>query len=130
MHSEKIRVAVYGTLKQNQSNHWLLADQKRCGEFQCDLITLYDLGPFPAAKLSNSDGVRVEVYEVDDETFARLDELEGFNAESQNPASTTGSRYKPLSDRPGSISIITMYPAILKYVQESGYRAAADLHNG
>ena len=83
MHSEKIRVAVYGTLKQNQSNHWLLADQKRCGEFQCDLITLYDLGPFPAAKLSNSDGARVEVYEVDDETFARLDELEGFNAESE-----------------------------------------------
>jgi len=82
MHSEKIRVAVYGTLKQNQSNHWLLADQERCGEFQCDLITLYDLGLFPAAKLSNSDGVRVEVYEVDDETFARLDKLEGFNSES------------------------------------------------
>lgn len=76
-------VAVYGTLKKNQSNHRLLAKKMHCGNFRCDLITLYDLGPFPAAKLSNSDGVRVEVYEVDDETFARLDELEGFNAESQ-----------------------------------------------
>lgn len=82
MRTEGTLVAVYGTLKQSQLNHSLLADQERCGEFQCDLITLYDLGPFPAAKLSNSDGILVEVYELDDLTFARLDELEGFNSES------------------------------------------------
>lgn len=80
MESQTSRVAVYGTLKKHQSNHRLLAGQRRLGRCQLDAITLYDLGPYPAAKLVPSEGVDVEVYEVSRKCFARLDRLEDYNA--------------------------------------------------
>jgi gamma-glutamylcyclotransferase (GGCT)/AIG2-like uncharacterized protein YtfP len=73
------RVAVYGTLKQNQSNHSFLTGQAFLGCCELSTITLYDLGPFPAAKLSESPSVGVEIYQVSDETMARLDALEGYD---------------------------------------------------
>lgn len=79
MHSKPDRVAVYGTLKRNHSNHDFLAGQKYLGQAELTSIVLYDLGPYPAAKLKESQGVCVEVYEITDEVLARLDELEGFD---------------------------------------------------
>lgn len=76
------RVAVYGTLKKHQPNHRLLADQRYLGRCKLREITLYDLGPYPGARLKKSGGVVVEVYEVSDAVFDRLDELEGFCADS------------------------------------------------
>ena len=76
------RVAVYGTLKQNQANHFLLNDSPFLGRDLLYSIALYNLGPFPAAREQPSDGVVVEVYEVDEFSFALLDELEGYNAEA------------------------------------------------
>ncbi len=73
------RIAVYGTLKQNQSNHGFLAGQRYLGQEELNSITLFDLGPYPAAKLRESQGVCVEVYEITDEALARLDELEGYH---------------------------------------------------
>jgi gamma-glutamylcyclotransferase (GGCT)/AIG2-like uncharacterized protein YtfP len=71
------RVAVYGTLKRGHSNfaaylseaHFLGEDTLRC-------ICLYDLGDYPGARLERSEGVTVEVFEVDEQLLARLDELE------------------------------------------------------
>lgn len=79
MCSKTNRVAVYGTLKGSHSNHDFLAGQKRLGRAELTSIVLYDLGPYPAAKLRESQGVCVEVYEITDEVLARLDELEGFD---------------------------------------------------
>lgn len=76
------RVGVYGTLKKGQSNHHFLADSRFVGRCQLDQITLYDLGPFPAAKLQPSDGIEVELYDVNNKTFARLDDLEGYNSQA------------------------------------------------
>ncbi len=82
MSEQANRVAVYGTLKQGQCNHFVLEGQSFIGHSELSTITLYDLGPYPAAKPELSDGVVVEVYEVDDRTLSRLDQLEGFNAKS------------------------------------------------
>lgn len=79
-HGKQHRVAVYGTLKKNPSNHVLLAGQTYLGEADLTSIVLYDLGWYPAAKLRQSQGVRVEVYEISDETLVLLDRLEGFQA--------------------------------------------------
>ncbi|WP_166260558.1 gamma-glutamylcyclotransferase family protein [Marinobacter salicampi] len=75
-----IRVAVYGTLKQNHSNHVLLKGARFLGSERLFSITLYDLGPFPAALERPSRGVTVEVYEVNIPLLARLDELEDYKA--------------------------------------------------
>lgn len=76
------RVAVYGTLKKGQSNHHILANAHYVSHCQLTQITVYDIGPYPGAKLRPSDGVYVEVYDVDAETFARLDELEDYDAQA------------------------------------------------
>ena len=73
------RVGVYGTLKKNHSNHRVLKNAQFVGRCQLDQITLYDVGPFPGAKLRPSDGIEVEIYDVTNRVFAQLDELEGYN---------------------------------------------------
>ncbi|NIP41348.1 MAG: gamma-glutamylcyclotransferase, partial [candidate division Zixibacteria bacterium] len=40
--------------------------------------TMYSLGGFPAVELSGTTAITGEVYEVDDQTFANLDRLEGY----------------------------------------------------
>lgn len=74
------RVAVYGTLKRGYSNHRLLARSRFLGTDHLRNIVLYDLGPYPGALEAPSSGVLVEVYEVNDRTFARIDALEGYDA--------------------------------------------------
>ena len=73
------RVAVYGTLKQGERNHSLLRDAEFVGVGQLDNIVLYDLGPYPGARLEPSRGVEIEVYGVTASQFDRLDDLEGIN---------------------------------------------------
>lgn len=71
------RVGVYGTLKKGHSNHHFLTTAHFVGRCRLKQITLYDIGPFPGAKLRPSHGIDVEVYDVTDELFVRLDGLEG-----------------------------------------------------
>jgi gamma-glutamylcyclotransferase (GGCT)/AIG2-like uncharacterized protein YtfP len=71
-------VAVYGTLKEGCSNHELLDDAEFIGEDWLFDFTLYDLGPYPAIKRGNSDGVFVEVYRITKSQLYRLDQLEGY----------------------------------------------------
>ena len=77
-----IRVAVYGTLKRGFSNHGLLQHAHFIGEDILSCITLYDLGPYPGAKLKPSLGIIVEVFEVDERQMQQLDELEEYVAAS------------------------------------------------
>ena len=72
------RVAVYGTLKHGHRNHHWLNGADMLGQDRLTEITLYDLGPYPGAKLTPSTGVTVEVYAINAEQLARLDELEDY----------------------------------------------------
>lgn len=72
------RVAVYGTLKHGHRNHHWLNGADMLGQDRLTGITLYDLGPYPGAKLTPSTGVMVEVYAINAEQLARLDELEDY----------------------------------------------------
>ncbi len=69
-------VFVYGTLRQGESNHGLLAESERLGVTQTPPhYTLYDLGPYPAA-IPGHQAIIGEVYRVNDTTLNALDELE------------------------------------------------------
>ncbi|WFE71554.1 gamma-glutamylcyclotransferase [Halomonas sp. M1] len=72
------RVAVYGTLKHGHRNHHWLNGAEMLGQDHLTEITLYDLGPYPGAQLTPSTGVVVEVYAINADQLARLDELEDY----------------------------------------------------
>lgn len=76
------RIAVYGTLKRGCSNHHLLMRARFLGTDHLNSIVLHDLGPYPGAVEQPSQGILVEVYEVDERTFARVDALEGYSAQA------------------------------------------------
>ena len=75
------RVAVYGPLRRGKSNHALLVDQQFIGRTTLTAITLYDLGEYPGAKLEQSDGVVVEIYDVSPEVMQQLDQFEDYDPE-------------------------------------------------
>ncbi|MCL5426119.1 MAG: gamma-glutamylcyclotransferase [Gammaproteobacteria bacterium] len=72
------RVAVYGTLKQGQRNHHWLEGATLIGHDRLAAITLYDLGPYPGAKLAPSNGSVVEIYAINAQQLKRLDQLEDY----------------------------------------------------
>ncbi|SFB87625.1 Uncharacterized conserved protein YtfP, gamma-glutamylcyclotransferase (GGCT)/AIG2-like family [Marinospirillum celere] len=78
----KNRVAVYGTLKQGLANHHYLEKARFLGKDSVTNLVLYDLGPYPGAKLATSKGIEIEIYEVDSLTLAQLDQLEGVNRQN------------------------------------------------
>lgn len=72
-------VAVYGTLKRGESNHSLLAQSSFVG---CDCLidfAVYALGPYPGIKPEPEAVVYVELFQVDQETLALLDQLEDYD---------------------------------------------------
>lgn len=59
-------------------NHRLLEDSEYLGtEQSAPEWEMYSLGGFPAL-LKGSDKVTIEIYNIDKDTFARLDMLEGY----------------------------------------------------
>ncbi len=72
------KVFVYGTLKRGYGNHRLLEGSLFLGEaLTKGEFTLYD-GGFPYLKENGFSQIKGELYQVDDETFERLDHLEGY----------------------------------------------------
>jgi gamma-glutamylcyclotransferase (GGCT)/AIG2-like uncharacterized protein YtfP len=73
-------IFVYGTLKRGCSNHWFLAGQAFVGEARTAAgYTLFELAGYPGmvAREGHATSVTGEVWSVDDECLAHLDELEG-----------------------------------------------------
>ncbi|MDO6545244.1 gamma-glutamylcyclotransferase family protein [Photobacterium sanguinicancri] len=74
-------VFVYGTLRQGESNHHLLADAKFLGEAELTVgYALYDLGAYPGAVIDELSvkALYGEVYQVNATTFEVLDRLEQY----------------------------------------------------
>lgn len=70
---------LYGTLKRGGSNHGYLSGQRFVGEARTEAkYKLYDLGGYPGLVTVDTGGLSItgEIWEVDDEGLARLDELE------------------------------------------------------
>lgn len=71
---------VYGTLKRDERNHRLLADQKFVAEATTDpKYRVFDLGPYPGLARDEASGlaVRGEVFAVSECALAELDDFEG-----------------------------------------------------
>ena len=72
-------VAVYGSLREGFGNHRLLEGRTHHStEVLEGSFTMLDLGAFPAVVLEGDSNITIEVYEVDEITFANLDMLEGY----------------------------------------------------
>jgi gamma-glutamylcyclotransferase (GGCT)/AIG2-like uncharacterized protein YtfP len=70
-------VAVYGTLKKGESNHYLLKDSTFVAEgITNEEYDMVSMGSFPSI-ISGGKIIKVEIYEVDEATLKRLDQLEG-----------------------------------------------------
>ena len=70
-------VFVYGTLKRGEKNHHWLEGASFQGEAELNGVVLHDLGPFPMAVIGAGQ-IRGEVYALEANGLARLDELEGY----------------------------------------------------
>jgi gamma-glutamylcyclotransferase (GGCT)/AIG2-like uncharacterized protein YtfP len=69
---------VYGSLLAGGYNHCFLRSSVRMGEARTAArFELVDLGPYPALVPNGSTSVLGEVYRVDKDVLARLDQLEG-----------------------------------------------------
>lgn len=72
-------VAVYGSLKQGYRNHALLGGSEFKGvDGTSAEFSMYSMGGFPCITEGGDTSIHVEVYEVEDEVFSRLDRLEGY----------------------------------------------------
>ena len=72
-------VAVYGSLKQGRGNHRLLRESQLKGVTRTSPEwTMYSMYAFPGIVPEGNTAIKVEVYEVNVDTFARLDMLEGY----------------------------------------------------
>lgn len=78
-------VATYGTLRQNQHNHWRLKNKsvKFLGTFNTDpKYTMHSLGEFPFITEKGNTSIVMEVYEVSEDIKKSLDRLEGYYGEN------------------------------------------------
>ncbi len=73
-----MKIAVYGTLRKGQSNHYCLGDSKLLGTCYLEGFSMVSLGYFPAIDYDPKGKVVVEVYEADKEAEARCNRLEGY----------------------------------------------------
>ena len=75
--TDRIIVAVYGSLKRGFYNHYLLETSTFMATGQVDGFQMFNLGSYPMV-VSGSGQIEVELFEVNRATFTDLDRLEGF----------------------------------------------------
>lgn len=72
-------VFVYGTLRRDGDNHYILADSSFLGRYTTEpRYTMFRLGQFPAVVARGDTAISGEIYRVSDEVFSLLDELECY----------------------------------------------------
>ena len=70
-------IAVYGSLRKGCTNHHYLYEATYLGTDHLEGWQMYSNGSFPYV-LKGNGKITIEVYEVTRETFACIDELEGY----------------------------------------------------
>lgn len=80
---KKYLVSVYGSLRRGMGNHhYYLSNSEYKGTFTTEPeYTLHSLGSFPGLKTDGNTSIVMEVYEVDEQTLKRLNQLEGYYPE-------------------------------------------------
>lgn len=71
------KVFVYGTLKNGHGNHRLLETARQLHDDAVITGMMVSLGGFPCVTTHGDNQIHGEIYEVDDATLLRLDQLEG-----------------------------------------------------
>lgn len=74
------KIAVYGSLRKGMYNHPLLGDSPLLETTEVNLpFKMVSMGAFPALKMDNElHTIVVEIYEVDEPTYKRVERLEGY----------------------------------------------------
>lgn len=74
------KVLVYGSLRMGEGNNYLLEGSDFMGEIKFTGFTLHNLGYYPAIVENEENGQEIvgEVWEITNDTFNRLDRLEGY----------------------------------------------------
>ena len=77
---EKTYVLVYGTLRQGGYNHSLMGEAELLTSLKLAGFKMVSLGSYPAIYMDNQtqETIQAELYAVDEATFTRLDQLEGY----------------------------------------------------
>ena len=70
-------VFVYGTLMKGERANRMLSDGEYAGFFQLKDYAMFNLGAYPGIKACTGESVLGELYFVNDDTVAQLDEYEG-----------------------------------------------------
>ena len=72
-------LAVYGTLNQNNYNHFLLEESEYLGKDVTEPEwTMYDLGPYPCISPNGKTPITIEVYKINERINRTIDRLEGY----------------------------------------------------
>lgn len=73
-------IAVYGSLRQGMGNHGLISHAKLLETRQVNLpYKMISLGGFPGLILDTKENeITIELYEVDQPTYQRVERLEGY----------------------------------------------------
>ena len=78
-------VFVYGTLRKNEQNHYLLKDATCIAEQAWTSGVMYATGYYYPVLTNQQEGmVYGELYEVNEKQLSRLDELEGYKGKGNN----------------------------------------------
>lgn len=75
-----VHLFVYGTLREGESNHWLLEELSAVKVAECQtppLFTLLNLGHYPGLIRGGNTAVRGELYRLNRSALDRLDRFEG-----------------------------------------------------
>ena len=76
-----MKIAVYGTLRKNKYNHWIMGNNSFLGITKTKPnFTMYDNGGFPFVYPVGTTEIVIEVYDVTDKrTLQRIYNLEGYS---------------------------------------------------
>lgn len=75
-----LKIAVYGSLRAGMGNNRIIESAKKIATEKVSLpFAMFDLGGFPGlVPVEENNDMIVEVYEVDPETYRRVERLEGY----------------------------------------------------
>lgn len=111
----KYIVFVYGTLREHEANAHYMKTAKLLSKQAFIYGRLWDTGRgYPAVTLDREKKVYGELYQVDDDTMKRLDELEDYNGE-EGPNEYDRLEQTVYTDAGTFTAYVYVYPGVPEY---------------